>query len=290
MILLLILFKNMLLSIQYSSFNNVSSVNRKQMYTVFAIEEHLGRPDFASLSQQTLMELLVEDIESSSQLFHGRDGSFRDVAEWSGITCEDGTVTEIRWWSVQAPFFPGNGHISLKWIPSSVTHFLILFNDFTGTLQAHELPIRLHTINLSYNQLEGSIKTHDLPRALVDAYFISNRFSGTLDLQSLPTHMENFDVCCNSFKGSVNLANLPQTLQTLPLGSNEFHGTIDLTRVPPSIIAINLSGNYFRQDVIRIGPLSKNLKSINLCGVKYKKILDTAGHDLNGEVGSRIFA
>ncbi|KNH06613.1 hypothetical protein XU18_2564 [Perkinsela sp. CCAP 1560/4] len=56
----------------------------------------LGRLDYASLSQQALMEMVIEGIANKEKICGDADEPI-DIEEWQGVTIEDGQVVGIEW-------------------------------------------------------------------------------------------------------------------------------------------------------------------------------------------------
>ena len=67
------------------------------MLTITTLDPSLGRFDRAALSDQLLMELLIEHLKRPcTRKFREPAGSFLDVCAWEGVTCDaDANVTQI---------------------------------------------------------------------------------------------------------------------------------------------------------------------------------------------------
>ena len=61
---------------------------------ILSTDSTLGRIDFTSLSQQTLMELMMNDCKEK-HLFQDDEGYFLDVEHWNGVTHNDSR--DVHW-------------------------------------------------------------------------------------------------------------------------------------------------------------------------------------------------
>ena len=65
---------------------------------ILAIEGAVGRFDVQCLPHQTLLELMVGDLESAS-MFYEENGDFKNIRNWPHTEVDDGmNVREIKWW------------------------------------------------------------------------------------------------------------------------------------------------------------------------------------------------
>uniref|UniRef100_A0A7S4PIR2 Uncharacterized protein n=1 Tax=Paramoeba aestuarina TaxID=180227 RepID=A0A7S4PIR2_9EUKA len=105
----------------------------------------LGKVDKTSLSDQTLMELFIEGVTNTGEIWESGDDS-ADISEWKGLTFDsNGTIKTIEW-----------------------EHFGNYFElNLTGSLQLQWLPSTLVRVAVSGHQLSGSIDLEHLPEALL---------------------------------------------------------------------------------------------------------------------------
>ncbi|KNH08097.1 hypothetical protein XU18_1313 [Perkinsela sp. CCAP 1560/4] len=138
-----------------------------------AVDPSLGRLDYASLSQQALMEMVIEGIANKEKICGDVDEP-TDIEEWEGVTIEDGQVVEIAWRQ-----FRLRGALHLEWLPSSVRKVLVSCNKLTGTLDCASLPTSLKKLNIG-----------------------CNAFTGLINMESLPEGMEEISVHCNDLSAN----------------------------------------------------------------------------------------
>uniref|UniRef100_A0A7S4NZS2 Leucine-rich repeat protein n=1 Tax=Paramoeba aestuarina TaxID=180227 RepID=A0A7S4NZS2_9EUKA len=192
----------------------------------------LGRVDSARLSEQTLMELLIADIEGIDS-FRDSNGDFLDIHQWKGLKLNNArqSVTEIHFQLLFNRFFSHGGSIALKYIPLNVQVFKIAKNQLTGECDTLCLPRGLLTLGIAQNQLSGEFSLKNLPPRIQKVYISENSFHGTLDLPALPETVERFMADSNSFTGCLDFSALPEHLLTLSLGANSFDESVDYSAV-----------------------------------------------------------
>ena len=240
----------------------------------------LGRVSHAALSQQTLMELLVADIQSkprrqkkSFSAFSDDDGERLDITQWDGLGFDsNGNVETITWHSTHCLFRqsqrgPVNGTLNMQWVPSTVKEITwnwvnkvpCDFADFhfhdgleivrmsnsllTGELSGKTFPASLRTLSLADNLLSGSFDFRSLPYGLNALRVPRNALEGTLSMCHLPRGLETLDLVKNKFFGSVSLGDLPPRTQTCDLSSNNFSGSVHLENIPASMQTLSLDHN-----------------------------------------------
>ena len=198
-------------------------------------DSHLGRVDYSSFSDQTLMEMLVEGLDQALKKgYQDEDGMYRHVCQWTNVTCDaDGNVVQIK----SPPLTAGS--ISLEYMPPHVKFFNMRSSNLTGTLETSRLPQTLRTF-----EIQG------------------NAFCGTVDFTSLPIIMSIFLISRNSFTGSADLRSLPRSLDELGIDDNAFSGALCLTRLPQGLTLLNVSRNAFVGDFV-IRNVPKNLYCIH---------------------------
>ena len=82
--------------------------------------------DYASLSQQALMEMVIEGITNKDRIC-GYVDEPKDIEEWKGVEIEDGGVVEIHW-----DRYCLEGSLYLEWLPPSVRKVLVGWNNLTA--------------------------------------------------------------------------------------------------------------------------------------------------------------
>ncbi|KNH08109.1 hypothetical protein XU18_1325 [Perkinsela sp. CCAP 1560/4] len=106
----------------------------------------LGRLDDASLSQQALMEVVIEGIANKEEICGDADEPI-DIEEWKGVTVEDGEVVEIDW---EQLYLEGSFHS--EWLPISVRNFTVFFNQFSANPTKGHLSVVGWTSTLSWGK------------------------------------------------------------------------------------------------------------------------------------------
>ena len=190
-------------------------------------EMYHGRVGYDSLSQQILLELVVEELVDDPP-FAVDSGCFNDISTWKGVSCDEkGHVTNIDWSSKFDTFFPQGGVIKMEWLPSSLRVFDIYRNALRGSVDLSILPRDMQIIDLTENQLTGS-----------------------LNLRQLPKLLEVLDLACNTFSGWVDLTTLTSSLRVLDISHNKLTGRIKCTGMPPNMNYIRLQDNLFHGDLL----------------------------------------
>ena len=63
---------------------------------LLTIDPALGRLDYESLSDQALMEMLIDGMNAKDKAeYQDENGNCRDVGEWKGIALSNDRVTEV---------------------------------------------------------------------------------------------------------------------------------------------------------------------------------------------------
>ena len=211
----------------------------KSVHVASADFQCLGRCDTASLSQQSLMELLVENIPCEKKLKEN-SGDFKDIAYWPGVACGSGdTVTSIRMYR----FFSAGGTIQPEFFPPTVHHIDIRENKLHGSIDLTRLPVGLRSFQASKNLLAGSADLTNLPKEMQVLKLDNNQIGGTIDLTQLPVRIRQVDLSKNCITGEVNLSKLPEQLTELFLHHNDLTGSITLRFIPSELYFLDLSHN-----------------------------------------------
>ena len=235
--------------------------------SVTAVDPSLGRLDFASLSDQARMELLIEGLTDESKVqFHDPHDDFLDVCDWWCVTCNaQEEVTKVTFYSWGAHIY---GPLRLEFLPPTVTTFEVGQHDHTGTLETAYLPQELTYIFLNSNKFSGTVDMENLPHNLQDFDIGINCFAGSFKLTNLPKRLESLRAYDNQLSGELAFESLPETLRFLSLHTNQFCGKVILRKLPKSLIDIRLSYNSFCGDfaLVNIPNSLVTLRAID-CGI-----------------------
>ena len=200
--------------------------------SLFAADPSLGRVDFASLSDQCCMELLVAGLSKASRdHFVNDNGDFLDIEDWP-ITevSEHGSVT-----SITIKYF-GVGKIDLEYVPQTVERLIIVVTDLEGTVETTRLPnpLKILRINGRYTYT-----------GRLESEYTEKGFRGEFDFCSLPSSLQTCDISYNKFTGSAIFTDLPESLEVLKLRENDFEGSIFLESLPKNLSELDIRRNTF---------------------------------------------
>ena len=236
------------------------------MFTLFtlAADTLLGRVSSLNISDQTCMELLVQNLSKRVILSDFKqNGEFLDIAKWPGVrSTREGNVRKIDWKLRTLP-----GTILLEHLPQSIeifraTHnqwvgtlntsllpaifsFILNHNALTGSVDLTALPAGLTYFSIANNEFSGECQLHKLPVGLTTCSLVENKFHGSLDLTNLPIGLSRALFGGNAFSGSVSIEALPQTLVVLDLGVNKLTGQVCLSKLPNYLEDLRLDDNLF---------------------------------------------
>ena len=187
----------------------------------------LGRVDYSSLSDQILMEMLVEGFnEDAMKGYKDSSGDFLDVCQWANISCDkDQNVVRVRRTSSTS------GSIEFSCLPPKVRDVSMCRTFLLGTLETSKLPASLENFIVHTNKFHGTVDFTSFPDSLVDLSLDTNAFSGS----ALPGALLNLRIHDNNFSGSVRLDNLPPKLALFSIGDNSFTGDFRLVNVPTTL-------------------------------------------------------
>jgi len=214
--------------------------NSFHIQRAMSADSSLGKVDKSSFSQQTLMELFIQNIVHKELLC--RDATEpADISEWTHVDLNAyGEVDAIHWQDTGV-----EGQLGFQWLPDSVRRLCIERNVFSGIVDCRCLPPDLESLEMEMNAFSGSLDLDALPRRLEFVNFNENRLSGEVSLTNLPPQLEILFLSINELSGSVNLEALPKTMDQLFLHDNAFSGTVCLTRLPSSLSLLTLDRNHF---------------------------------------------
>ena len=151
-----------------------------------AVDPSLGRVDYSLMSDQTLMEMLVEGFDDRTQKTYQDDnGMYLDVCQWWCIKCDaDESVIQIRIDSTKA-----SGLLALCYVPPKVKALDIRSwgsSKITGSVELSRLPDGMESLYLDYNQLTGSVDLTKVPWKMQMLLLTNNKLTGEIDLTQLP--------------------------------------------------------------------------------------------------------
>ena len=259
-----------------------------------------GRVDFDSMSDQTLMELLVGDIENNAMLRDG-DDAFLDIQSWDGLSFNDAGELIVIDFEAELALGGGlfgdssddddedkyivgpKGSIDLKWIPKTVEVFAIADLELEGFVETSELSPNLECFDISLNLFRGTFCIASLPQNIRNVSISGNLLDGTLDIAKLPPNVTDFSAERNRFHGFLDFSDLPKNMATLRLSFNDFLGTIDLSTMPSKMRFFAMQGTKVKQDrlVIRVPDLG--VQYFRLTTKNFGSVVDTSGSDLKNE-------
>ena len=121
----------------------------------------LGRLDYDSLSDQTLLEMLFDGVQKNFKeqyRFVDDHGSYKDFCEMYGFTCD----TDGRVFSIARHSFAALGTVALEFILPMMRVFCIGsteggYKKLRGKLLTDKLPIVLETLNILNQSLDGTV-------------------------------------------------------------------------------------------------------------------------------------
>ena len=232
---------------------------------VTAIDSALGRLDYDSLSDQALMELLIDGIgDEDKEYFRDSNCDFLDIEEWDGLEFNsDGKVEKIEMsFAVEASlafdFVPKSvkkidffdclltGSVETSLLPDGLEHFKVSeTRSLSGTFDFAKLPSHLVTCDICENSFLGTADFTKLPVGLTKLELHANNFSGTLSFASLPEGLGLLSLDHNGFYGSLDFAALPRCMHEFSASDNNFSGTVDWQNLPPGLDFLWLQKNKF---------------------------------------------
>mmetsp|Transcript_38702 Transcript_38702/g.61326 ORF Transcript_38702/g.61326 Transcript_38702/m.61326 type:complete len:216 (-) Transcript_38702:24-671(-) len=180
----------------------------------------LGRVDLTMFPPQTLMEMLISEIDNKEKIRLETEDPI-DYSFWNGVTVENGELRQIQWTS-----FNLRGSLNLQIMVPTIQVFSVSTNHLEGTVNLHHLSRDLQRFYLFENNFSGEVSLTCLPEKLRVFYIGNNRFHGTLDLTQLPKGMEHLSVHHNHFEGVTDFSQLPPKLSILDISHTDLEGQI----------------------------------------------------------------
>ena len=240
----------------------------------------LGRVDCSSMSDQTLMELLIDGFDDETKkLYQDCKGMYLDVCKWSSVKCDaNGRVVKIGIHSSNV-----SGSLALCYIPPKVKVLMrTTWNrrKLTGSVDLTQLPDAMEHLNLCNNELSGEIDLTHLSDRMYYLNLENNNLTGKIDLTQLPDGMGHLNLSNNHLSGEIDVTHLPSGMERLFLNHNQLAGPLFITRVPQWMKMIDLRGNNF--DAIAAID-SKTDASIKLEGSGVTSVVDGNGRELDSQ-------
>mmetsp|Transcript_19484 Transcript_19484/g.30531 ORF Transcript_19484/g.30531 Transcript_19484/m.30531 type:complete len:240 (-) Transcript_19484:43-762(-) len=206
--------------------------------TLFTSDSSLGKVDKSFFSQQTLMELFIDEMTPKDCILGVEFTSpyLKDIGEWAGIVVTEGTVASTNWDTMGL-----EGSIRLEYLLMTAERVDIQNNRFAGTVSLQSLHEGIIDLNLFSNSLRGSLDFTRLPDSLKSLNAHANRFTGSIDLTHLPAGMNFLDLGRNCLSGTLDFTNLPLEMDSLYLQINNFSGSCDFSHLPPSLKFLSIA-------------------------------------------------
>ena len=215
------------------------------LHVILTADPFLGKFDQLSLSDQALMELLVQCFDDKAQKrYRDQGGNFIDISEWAIVRCNDeGIVTYL---DLPGPEYESGGYYTDDDYYYDSEDDYSEYASLAGSLETKYIPRQLATLEIQQCSLTGTFDVSALP-ATVEYLTIEDveRMHGTFDFGNLPECSKCVHIINSGFSGSVNLTYLPQSLSSLHISRTRFSGEVDLTKLPPKLEKLNLCENAF---------------------------------------------
>ena len=239
---------------------------------LYTVDPSLGRLDYDSLSDQALMEMMLEHIvQDDIDDIKESNGNYKDACEWEDVICEDGRVQKVN---LSRRFFEKIKQFPFEFIPPGVKSFVmdecflygtldtsllpqgmsdalcLIDNDLYGSVDFQGLPRNLEFLILDQNKFSGSCTIADLPSTLVHFSIEDNEFGGEIVLDDLPSKIRKVSVVNNHLTGPIVISKLPQKLDFLSLASNPFSGEFQLMEFPPRLRSVNIAATKMSETAV----------------------------------------
>ena len=244
---------------------------------ILTVDQSLGRVDFGSLSDQMLMEMLIEGLtEESKKAYQDAHGMFLDVCVWPGVSCNEEEQV-VRMQNVSR----GEGTLFLSNLPPNMTDFVSLSAQLSGTLETSALPQTMQEFCIGFNNFHGTVDFSSFPANLRSIDIHRNEFSGSVNLENLPQSMTNIGINENKFSGTLCFKRLPPNLQILCISENAFTGDFHLENIPESLFIFDAWSNAFNPTAV----VPRDVDYLHLSRSGVTKVLDEKGETHPNECG-----
>ena len=273
----------------------------RSLQLFLSVDPSLGRIDYSLMSDQALMEMLIEGFDDESKkTYQDSHGMYLDVCEWSGISCDDdervveitldsGSITgslelcyvppkvndlSIRSWGKSEL----TGSVNLARLPDGMEYVSLCNNRLAGKIDLTCLPDGMQKLSLENNQFTGEIDLTQLPHEMYALYLHDNQLTGEIDLTQLSSEMECLHLHNNQLTGEIDLTHLPGQMQSLYLHNNQLTGSLVIRRLSPSMGFIDMRSNRFSAVAVID---SETDATIKLEGSGVTSVVDGSGRELD---------
>ena len=239
-------------------------------HLILTIDSHPGCDDYSFLSDQDLMEVLIDSFAAEARKrYKDNNGEYLDVCKWPRVACDAAnrvvSVKDIRGTAAS---------ISLSNIPSKLQYFELCRSSLSGTLETAALPQHMKSFSIGSNAFHGTVDFAALPPAISEFSILQNEFSGSADLSDLPQSLTDSWIHRNKFTGTLCLTSLPPNLKSLDVSENGFTGNFKFLNAPKPLQSLYAFENRFNS--IAVVPKSSSARLFN-SGVTI--IINEDGHD-----------
>ena len=193
-----------------------------------SVDPSLGRLDYTLLSDQALMEMLIEGFDDETKRkYQDKNGMYLDVCKWSHVECDDDErVVEI--------------HIEGR--------------DIIGSADLFYIPPKVKSLDIipgfDRTELKGSADLTHLPDGMESLSITGSRITGEVDLTQLPVEMKSLILTDNQLEGQIDLTKLPRKMQLLLLNFNHLSGSLVIKNMSEGMYFISLEGNHFNASAV----------------------------------------
>ena len=241
-----------------------------------SVDPSLGRVDYNLLSDQTLMEMLIDGFDDETQeKYKDNDGMYLDVCKWSHVICDDNErIIHIDIVRVNLM-----GSLELFYVPPKVKSFIISScgsSKLTGSVALTQLPDGMTYLSLENSQLTGGIDLAHLPEGMKYLHLNNNQLTGEIELTRLPDGMEWLYLNNNRFTGEIDLTRLPGGMKCLYLNKNQFSGSLVIKELPQEMNVIDVRRNQFNAIAV---VYSKTDTDIDLLRSGVTSVVDENGEE-----------
>ena len=237
----------------------------------------LGRVDYTLMSDQTLMELLVEGFDDRTKKAYQDDhGMYLDVCEWSCVKCNtDERVVEIEETCAVA------GSLQLQYVPPKLKVLMISSwrkSQLTGSVDLSQLPEGMQKLCLSNTELKEGIDLAHLPKIMETLSLENNRLTGEIDLTRLPDAMYKVYLHNNQLSGEIDLTHLPDGMHYLNFSGNQLTGSLVIQKLPQRMRIIDVRSNRLQA----VAVVDSNIRTIiELGGSGVMSVMDENGREID---------
>ena len=246
---------------------------------ILSADPSLGRVDYSSLSDQTLMEMLFDGFDDEAKKkYQDNEGMYLDVCDWSCVTCDD----DERVIKIGADSSEISGSIQFCYVPPKVKKLKVipswLGSELTGSVDLAHLPKDMKHLDLQNNMLTGKIDLTKLPEGMKKLFLDHNQLTGEIDLTQLPKGMRSLRLDSNQLTGEIDLTCLPEGMQYLHISRNQLCGSLVMNQLPQEMRIIAARLNHFNAVAV---VSSETLATIKLRGSGVTSVVDEIGRELD---------